>query len=250
MSKKEKHKWMTVLILHSLRRKSTYLLTCGRRSLVSDTQNDIAVNWITLWGMIKVYWLDFNLHFGSWCLLRFFITGNPTITNYCITVMHCVHAVTDYGWTVYIVVVCYSQVSSGPQSQNCGWEAVTWWSRATLSGLTEPISLSTPLCGVLANPITRKTSSTAWISTPRSTRLTTYLAIPNCLTSARLICKGHVLVENNIAVADCWCLVTVCSRVGPFTCGYRSDLKDGERRFEILYMWQVAANYRTLYPSD
>ena len=73
-----KIQWMTVLILHSLRRKSTFLLTCGKRSLVSDTQNDIVVSWITLWitlwGMIKVYWLDFNLQFGSWCLLRFFIT--------------------------------------------------------------------------------------------------------------------------------------------------------------------------------
>ena len=241
---------MTVLILHSLRRKSTFLLTCGRRSLVSDTQNDIVVSWITLWGMIKVYWFHFNLHFGSWCLLRFFITGNPTITNYCITVMQCLHAVTDYGWTVYIIVVCYSQVSTGPQSYNCGWEALTWWMRATLSGLTEPISLSVPSCGVLANPTTGGTSSTAWISTSQTTSLTTNVAIPNCLTSARLICKGRVLVENNIAVADCWCLVTVCSRVEPFTCGYRSDLKDGERRFEILYMWQVAANYRTLYPSD
>jgi len=39
---------------------------------------------------------------------------------------YCVHAVTDYGWTVYIVVVCNSQVSTGPQSYNCGWEALTW----------------------------------------------------------------------------------------------------------------------------
>ena len=178
------------------------------------------------------------------------LIGNPTITNYCITVMPCVQAVTDYDWTVYIVVVCNSQVSTGPESDNCGWEAVTWWRRATLSGLTEPISISTPLCGVLANPATGGTSSTAWISTPRSTSLTTNVAIPNCLISARLICKGRVLVENNIAVVDCWCLVTVCSRVEPFTCGYRSDLKDGERRLEILYMRQVAAGCRTLYPSD
>ena len=113
---------------------------------------------------------------------------------------------------------------------------MTWWRRATLSGLTEPISLSTPLCGILANPTTWGTWSTARLSSPRSTSLTTYLAIWNCLISARLICKGRVLVENNIAVADCWCLVTVCSRVEPFTCGYRSYLKDGERRLEILYM--------------
>ena len=75
----------------------------------------------------------------------------------------------------------------------------------------EPISLSTPLCGVLANPTTWGTSSTAWISTPWITSLTTYVAIPDCFIFARLICKGGVLVENNIAVADCWCLVTVFS---------------------------------------
>ena len=33
-------------------------LTCGRHSLVSRTQNEIVVSWITLWGMIKVYPLD------------------------------------------------------------------------------------------------------------------------------------------------------------------------------------------------
>ena len=37
------------------------LLTCGRRSLVSETQNEIVVSWITLWGMMKVYWLDLTL---------------------------------------------------------------------------------------------------------------------------------------------------------------------------------------------
>ena len=39
----------------------TYLLICGRRSLVSGTKNDIVVSWITLWGMIKIYWLDLTL---------------------------------------------------------------------------------------------------------------------------------------------------------------------------------------------
>ena len=34
------------------------LLTYGRRSLVSGTQNVIVISWITLWGMIKVYWLN------------------------------------------------------------------------------------------------------------------------------------------------------------------------------------------------
>ena len=38
-----------------------YWLTCGRRSLVSGTQNDIVVSWITLWWMIKVYWFDLTL---------------------------------------------------------------------------------------------------------------------------------------------------------------------------------------------
>ena len=47
-----------------------YLLTCGRRNLVSGTQNEIIVELPGLWGMIKVYWLDFSLHFRSCCLLR------------------------------------------------------------------------------------------------------------------------------------------------------------------------------------
>ena len=53
--KKRKEKWMTVSILHSLWREFTYLLTCGRRSLVSGAHNDIVVRWITLWRTIKVY---------------------------------------------------------------------------------------------------------------------------------------------------------------------------------------------------
>ena len=28
------------------------------RSLDLETQNEIVVNWITLWGMMKVYWID------------------------------------------------------------------------------------------------------------------------------------------------------------------------------------------------
>ena len=32
---------------------------CGRRSLVSGTQNEIVVSWITLWGMIK--YMDLTL---------------------------------------------------------------------------------------------------------------------------------------------------------------------------------------------
>ena len=38
-----------------------YLFTCGRRSLDSGTQNEIVVSWISLWGMIKVYWLGLTL---------------------------------------------------------------------------------------------------------------------------------------------------------------------------------------------
>ena len=31
------------------------------RSLVSETQNETVVSWITLWGMMEVYWLDLTL---------------------------------------------------------------------------------------------------------------------------------------------------------------------------------------------
>ena len=43
MRKKEK-KMDDGVILDSLRREMAYLLTCGRRSLVSGTQNDIVVS--------------------------------------------------------------------------------------------------------------------------------------------------------------------------------------------------------------
>ena len=39
----------------TVRRELTYLLTCGRRSIVSRTQNDTVLSGITLTGMIKVY---------------------------------------------------------------------------------------------------------------------------------------------------------------------------------------------------
>ena len=55
-------KWMTVSIFHSLRRELTCLLTCGRRSLVSGTQNEIVVSWMTLWGMNKVDCLSLIWH--------------------------------------------------------------------------------------------------------------------------------------------------------------------------------------------
>ena len=60
---------MTVLVFHSLWRELTYLLTRGMRSVVSGTQTDLIVSWIVLWGMIKVCWRDFSLHFGTCCLL-------------------------------------------------------------------------------------------------------------------------------------------------------------------------------------
>ena len=77
-----KIKWLTVSILHSLRRELTYTLTCRRRSLVSGTQNDIVVSWITLRGMIKVYWLNFSQNFGSCCLLRFCRKFGPKLASH------------------------------------------------------------------------------------------------------------------------------------------------------------------------
>ena len=65
-----KNGWRCRSVLHSLWGEFVYLLTFGRRSLVSETQNEIVVSWITLRGMIKIYWLDFSLHFWSCCLLR------------------------------------------------------------------------------------------------------------------------------------------------------------------------------------
>ena len=65
----------------SLQREFLYLLTCGRRSLVSGTQNEIVVSWITLWGMIKVYWLDFSLYFQSCCLLRVCCKFGPKLAS-------------------------------------------------------------------------------------------------------------------------------------------------------------------------
>ena len=74
---RKKGKWMTVSILNSLRRELTYLLTCGRHSLVSGTQNDIVVS-----GMIKVYLLGVSLHFGSCCLLRFCRKFGPKLASH------------------------------------------------------------------------------------------------------------------------------------------------------------------------
>ena len=55
---KKKKEWMTVSLGSSLASGGIYLSTCGRRSLVSETQHEIIVRWSTLWGMIKVYWLE------------------------------------------------------------------------------------------------------------------------------------------------------------------------------------------------
>ena len=73
---------MTVSLGSSLASEGIYLLTCGRRSLVSETQNEIVVSWITLWGMIKVYWLDFSLHFRSCCLLRICRKFGPKLASH------------------------------------------------------------------------------------------------------------------------------------------------------------------------
>ena len=50
---RKKGKWVTMSILHSLRGELTCLLTCGRRSLVSGTQNDTVVSSNTQWGWLK-----------------------------------------------------------------------------------------------------------------------------------------------------------------------------------------------------
>ena len=39
-------------------------------------------SWIKLWGMIKVYWLDFSLHFGSCCLLCFCRKFGPKLASH------------------------------------------------------------------------------------------------------------------------------------------------------------------------
>ena len=63
-----------------------YLLTCGRRSLVSGTHNETVVSWISLWEMIKVYWLDFSLRFRSRCLLRLCRKFGPKLASHYIPV--------------------------------------------------------------------------------------------------------------------------------------------------------------------
>ena len=78
---------VTRFFLHSLWREFVYLLTCGRRSLVSETQNEIVVSWIILWGMTKIYWLDltwldFSLHFRSCCLLHVCCKFGPKLASH------------------------------------------------------------------------------------------------------------------------------------------------------------------------
>ena len=88
----------SVSILHLLRRELPYFLPCGRRSLVSGIQNDIVVSWTTLWEMIKLYWLDFSLHFGScW--------------SQC-----CASAGASWGRTLHLII---SQLRTKHSSSNC-----------------------------------------------------------------------------------------------------------------------------------
>ena len=51
-------------------------------ALSRRTQNEIVVSWITLWGMIKVYWLDFSLRFRSCCLLRVCRKFGPKLASH------------------------------------------------------------------------------------------------------------------------------------------------------------------------
>ena len=75
---------MMVSLGTSLAAEGIYLLSCGRCSLVSGTQNDIVVSWITLWGMIKVYWLDdlTSAYILSRRLLRFCRKFEPKLASH------------------------------------------------------------------------------------------------------------------------------------------------------------------------
>ena len=59
---------MTVSIFHSIWSELTYLLTSGKRSTVFGTKNYIVVE-LPCEGWLN--YIDFSLHFGSCCLLRF-----------------------------------------------------------------------------------------------------------------------------------------------------------------------------------
>ena len=52
---KNKNGWQCWYFSH-FRENCRICWLCGSHSLVSGIQNDTAVSWITLWGMIKVYW--------------------------------------------------------------------------------------------------------------------------------------------------------------------------------------------------
>ena len=73
------------------------LLTCGRHSLVSGTQNEIVVSWITLWGMIKVYWLVLSLAY---------------IFDHAV----CCASATSSGWSLHLIT---SQLRMKSSSSNC-----------------------------------------------------------------------------------------------------------------------------------
>jgi len=76
-------KWMTVSLGFSLALEGICLFVdLWKAQLVSETQNEIVVSWITLWGMMKVYWLDFSLHFQSCCLLRVCHKFGPKLASH------------------------------------------------------------------------------------------------------------------------------------------------------------------------
>ena len=81
MKKRKRKKWMTVSLGSSLASEGICLFV-DLRSLVSKTQNEIVVSWITQWGVMKVYWLDFSLHCGSCCLLRVCRKFGPKLASH------------------------------------------------------------------------------------------------------------------------------------------------------------------------
>ena len=80
--KRIKKKWMTVSLDISLASEhSFYLLTCGRRSLVSGTQNDIVVRWIALimCFILKIVFKENSYSFTCTVWPRKKYIQNPTV---------------------------------------------------------------------------------------------------------------------------------------------------------------------------
>ena len=73
---------MTVSVGSSLASEGICWLVGGAALIVSETQNEIVVSWITLWRMMKVYWLDFSLNFRSCCLLRVCRKFGPKLASH------------------------------------------------------------------------------------------------------------------------------------------------------------------------